>query len=477
MQVAMGVFGNPSSLHAAGCEAAALVEQARAQVAEAIAAEPEAVFWTSGATESNNLAIQGAAYFYARQGKHMITMQSEHKAVTRVMAGLESDGFDVTYLRPGENGLIDLAELEASCRSDTRLISVMWVNNETGVIQPIKEIACIAKRLGVLLHVDAAQALGKVAINLKKIPVDLLSLAAHKYYGPKGVGVLYVRQNPLIRLQSVFFGSRQEGGIRPGTVATHQVVGMGAACTFAKNQADECKRIQALKDRLVSGLKRLSGVGFYAESSPVVSHCVPFFVQDIAITALLERVSDLMIATGSACNSATLEPSSVLLSMGIDPIQAYNSGRISLGRYTTEAEIDQVIRRFSEELVYLRGVSPVLKERVLPVAPYLHAYELKNATHRVGWESQTENARFVLFLRVEALVVQEFSFLVRGSPIWFSALESFSSEFAGSSFNELSYLTLEKLMQVLKLSDKTAHVAYALLSSIKNLVNHEEKSM
>lgn len=480
MQQAMGVessFANPSSQHPAGLAAAALVEEARGRVAKAIGADPEAVFWTSGATESNNLAIRGAANFYARQGKHIVTMQSEHKAVSEIMVALEKEGFEITTLAPKANGLIDLKELEFACRADTRLISVMWVNNETGVIQPVREIAAMAKKRGILVHVDAAQALGKVDINLRDIPIDLLSLAAHKYYGPKGVGALFIRQKPLVRLQPVLAGSGQEGGVRPGTVPTHQVVGMGAACKFVVNREEECKRIQVLKDRLLAGLKKLPGVGFYIDHDQVVPHCIALFIQDINMAALLGRLIDLMISTGSACNSATPEPSPVLLSMGVNPEQADNSCRISLGRNTTRQEIDYVIERFNEELRYLRGITPELDDPLVEVAgSFQNAYPMLDATHTAAWKSETERAEFVLFARIEKEKLEQLSFLLNGRPVWFAALESFCSQFAGSSLNQLKCLTTEMLMPKLNLDATQMHVAHAVLTSAQQWIADEKNS-
>jgi cysteine desulfurase len=477
MQHAMTVYANPSSLHPAGLEAASLIEQARVQVAQAIQAEPRCLVWTSGATESNNLAIRGAVQFYQRQGKHIITMQSEHKAVSQVMSTLEKDGFEVTYLAPLANGLIDCAALQKALRPDTILVSVMWVNNETGVIHPIAEIAKQVKKQGALLHVDAAQALGKVDINSQQIPFDLLTLAAHKYYGPKGVGALFIRQQPLVRLQSQLAGSGQEGGLRPGTVPTHQVVGMGAACAFIHNQEKECQRIQALKNQLLVRLKQLPGIGFYGEDAPTVPHCIPIYVDDISMAALLARLSDLMIATGSACNSATPEPSSVLLSMGVPTRQADNSCRISLGRFTTAAEIDRVIQRVDEEVRYLRAVSPDLTDRVEARMPYLHAYEMQAATHQADWASVTEGVSLRLYARVVDQSVQELSFLLKGGPAWFALLNDFCSQFAGNTRDQLQCLGTETLMQALRVDSTQMHLIHALLASINQLGTHERTSL
>lgn len=482
MQQAMGVetaFANPSSLHPAGMQAKQLVEEARAQVAQAIHAEASSIVWTSGATESNNLAIRGAAHFYARQGKHLVTQRSEHKAVLSVMEGLEKEGFSITYLAPKRNGLIDLQELESVIQPDTTLVSIMWVNNETGVIQPIDEIAKIVKQKGGLLHVDAAQALGKIPIDVRAVPVDLLSLAAHKFYGPKGVGALYIRQKPLVRLAPILWGSGQENGLRPGTIPTHQVVGMGEACALLSEQPAENKRITTLREKLVTGLKQLPGVGFYLEHNAVVPHCLAMYVQDISMAALLARMPDLMIATGSACNSATPEPSAVLLEMGVEPLQADNSCRISLGRYTTEADIEQVIQRFATEIAYLRAVSPNLQEStvLLPQLPYQHAHAMPEKTHQVHWRSRTELVEFCLFARLEKSRVCEFSFLLLGGPVWFATLDAFCSQFAGSEVNTLKSLTQDNLMQTLGMDAAQAHVVHALLASLKRLVEDETSGL
>lgn len=464
MWQAMQNPANPSSPHPVGVEAAAAVERARTQVAESIGADTSAIIWTSGATEANNLAIQGAAHFYQRQGKHLITLASEHKAVLEVMKRLQIEGFEVTVLTPSAEGLVDLQQLANACRVDTRLISIMWVNNETGVIQPIADIARIAKQKGVLLHVDAAQALGKVNIDLRDVPIDLLSLSAHKCYGPKGVGALFVRQQPLVRLQPLLFGGGQENQLRSGTIATHQVVGMGAACALAKaQQMDWTQSIRTLQARLIQGLSALPGVGFHVKKELAVVHCLNWFVRGVSMAALLDRLPDIMIATGSACNSATPEPSPVLLSMGIDAVLAENSARISLGKDLTLADIDYVVQRIASELAYLRAVSPDAVEPLQqPVAPYRHAYRLQTATHQATWRSQTDGCELRLFANIHNQRIEGLSYLLNGSPAWFAVLDLFCAKFADCGLSELQSLTAEAFMQALCLRAEQAHMGHAL---------------
>lgn len=354
-------FGNPASAsHAYGYAAKEHVEKARQQVASAIVAQAREIIWTSGATESNNLALQGAAHFYQRRGKHIITLATEHKAVLDVMAFLASEGFEITTLKPMANGLMDLAALDAALRPDTLLVSVMWVNNETGVIQDLPAIAAKVKAKGALLHVDAAQAVGKVAIDVSQLPVDLLSLSAHKVYGPKGVGALYVRREPRVRLQPLLYGGGHEQGLRSGTLAVHQVVGMGAAYALAQqNLAQEVARIAELRDRLLQGLLALGGVHENTDAFARVPHCLNLFFEAVDGEALLVSLREVAVSSGSACNSANPEPSHVLLAMGHSRLRAHNSLRLSLGRYTTAAQIDQVIAHFATELARLRAASPL----------------------------------------------------------------------------------------------------------------------
>lgn len=354
-------FGNPASAsHGYGFAAKEHVDKARQQVATAIGAEAREIVWTSGATESNNLALQGAAHFYQRRGKHIITLATEHKAVLDVMAYLASNGFEITYLRPQPNGLLDLNELAAALRADTILVSVMWVNNETGVVQDLAAIAELVKAKGALLHVDAAQAIGKVEVDVSRLPIDLLSLSAHKVYGPKGVGALYVRREPRVRLQPLLYGGGHEHGLRSGTLAVHQLVGMGAAYHLAQQVGSaELPRIAYLRERLWAGLSALGGVYQNTDTAARVPHCLNVFFDGVDGEALLVSLRDVAVSSGSACNSANPEPSHVLLAMGLTRVRAHNSLRLSLGRFTTEAQIDQAIAHFATQLQRLRAASPI----------------------------------------------------------------------------------------------------------------------
>jgi cysteine desulfurase len=365
MQEAMGLdgdFGNPASTtHAYGFAAAERVDRARYQMAEVLACEANELIWTSGATESNNLALQGAAQFHGRRGKHLITMATEHKAVLDVMAYLGTQGFRITYLRPLSNGLIDLAALEAAICDETILVSVMWVNNETGVIQPIDEVGRIVKKRGALFHVDAAQAIGKIPVNLSQSPVDLVSFSAHKVYGPKGVGALYVRQQPRVRLQPLLYGGGHELGLRSGTLAVHQISGMAEAFRLAQmNFADEGARVTRYRDQITQGLENMGGVKFNVpEPSIRVPHCLNIEVAGVDGESLILGLDQIALSSGSACNSANPEPSHVLTAMGLSRLAAQNSVRISLGRYTTDRDINLLLSQFERELTRLRKLSPI----------------------------------------------------------------------------------------------------------------------
>ena len=365
-----GVFGNPASQsHHYGWEAAQLVKQARKQVAELVNADPREIIWTSGATESDNLAIKGVAYSYQRQGRHIVTMSTEHKAVLDTCAYLAANGFEVTYLDPEPNGLLDLKKLETAIRSDTILVSIMHVNNETGVIQDIAAIGELTRRQGVLLHVDAAQSVGKIPIDLNALEVDLMSFSGHKVYGPKGIGALYIRRTPGVRLEPLIHGGGHEKGMRSGTLATQQIVGIGKAFALAQAHFDrDKKRITDLRDRLWTALVKLEGVHLNGESAPRIVNCLNILFDGVQGESLLIGLRDLAISSGSACNSASPNPSHVLLTMGLTREQANNSLRISLGRFTTLEEINHVIAHISEQIKRLRAMSPVwqsVKENVI----------------------------------------------------------------------------------------------------------------
>lgn len=354
-------FGNPASRsHAFGWEAEAAVEEARVQVAALVNADPREIVWTSGATESNNLALKGAANFYAGRGKHIITVKTEHKAVLDTVRELERQGFSATYLDVQENGLIDLEVFKAALRPDTILASVMFVNNEVGVIQPIAEIGAICRAHNVIFHVDAAQATGKVEIDLAKLPVDLMSFSAHKSYGPKGIGALYVRRKPRIRLEAQMHGGGHERGFRSGTLATHQIVGMGEAFRIAREEmAAENAHIRALRDRLLAGLADLPATYVNGDLDQRVPHNLNISFAYVEGESMLMAIKDLAVSSGSACTSASLEPSYVLRALGRDDELAHSSIRFTIGRFNTEEEIDYAVKLLHQKIGKLRELSPL----------------------------------------------------------------------------------------------------------------------
>jgi cysteine desulfurase len=354
-------FGNPASRsHAWGWEAEEAVEKARQYVAELIGADPREIVWTSGATESNNLAIKGAAHFYQSRGKHLITVKTEHKAVLDTMRELERQGFEVTYLDVQEDGLLNMAALEAAVRKDTTLISVMFVNNEIGVVQDIAAIGAMCREKGIVFHVDAAQATGKIDIDLQTLPVDLMSLASHKTYGPKGIGALYVRRKPRVRLEAQIHGGGHERGMRSGTLPTHQCVGMGEAFRLAKiEMAEDLKRTKVLHDRLLSGLQNLEQVFVNGHLTQRVPHNLNISFNFVEGESLIMGIKGLAVSSGSACTSASLEPSYVLRALGRSDELAHSSLRITIGRYTTEEEIDYAISTIKHNVNKLRELSPL----------------------------------------------------------------------------------------------------------------------
>jgi cysteine desulfurase len=354
-------FGNPASRsHAWGWEAEAAVEKAREQVAGLINADPREIVWTSGATESINLAIKGAANFYASRGKHLITLRTEHKAVLDTMRELERQGFEVTYLDVEENGLLDLEKFKAALRPDTTLASILFVNNEIGVIQDIVAIGNLCRERGVFLHVDAAQATGKVAIDLQTLPVDLMSLASHKTYGPKGIGALYVRRKPRIRLEAQMHGGGHERGMRSGSLPTHQCVGMGLAFEIAKNEmGTEIERIRMLQKRLLDGIANIEQVFINGDSEHRVPHNVNASFNFVEGESLIMGVKGLAVSSGSACTSASLEPSYVLRALGRSDELAHSSLRMTIGRFTTVEEIDYAVATLQDRVAKLRELSPL----------------------------------------------------------------------------------------------------------------------
>ncbi|MBK9392942.1 MAG: IscS subfamily cysteine desulfurase [Uliginosibacterium sp.] len=354
-------FGNPASRsHAFGWNAEAAVEEAREHVAALVNADAREIIWTSGATESNNLAIKGAAHFYAGKGKHIVTVKTEHKAVLDTVRELERQGFEATYLDVQEDGLLNLDTLKAALRPDTTVVSVMFVNNEIGVVQPIAEIGEICRERGIVFHVDAAQATGKVDIDLQLLKVDLMSFSAHKTYGPKGVGALYVRRKPRIRLEAQMHGGGHERGMRSGTLPTHQIVGMGEAFRLAKlEMAEENIRVRDLRDRLMAGLQDMASVFVNGDLSRRVPHNLNLSFAYVEGESLIMAVKELAVSSGSACTSASLEPSYVLRALGREDELAHSSIRFSIGRFTTREEVEFTIDLLHKKIGKLRELSPL----------------------------------------------------------------------------------------------------------------------
>ncbi|AFN78631.1 IscS subfamily cysteine desulfurase [Stutzerimonas nitrititolerans] len=356
-----GNFGNPASRsHAFGWRAEEAVENARRQVAELVNADPREIVWTSGATESDNLAIKGVAHFYASKGKHIITSKIEHKAVLDTTRQLEREGFEVTYIEPGEDGVITPEMVEAALREDTVLVSIMHVNNEIGTINDIAAIGELTRARGVLFHVDAAQSTGKVEIDLEKMKVDLMSFSAHKTYGPKGVGALYVRRKPRVRLEAQMHGGGHERGMRSGTLAAHQSVGMGEAFRIAKEEmAAENERIRALRDRFFKQVEHLEELYVNGSMTARVPHNLNLSFNYVEGESLIMALKDLAVSSGSACTSASLEPSYVLRALGRNDELAHSSIRFTFGRFTTEEEVDYAAQKVSEAVIKLRELSPL----------------------------------------------------------------------------------------------------------------------
>ena len=354
-------FGNPASRsHVFGWETDKAVEVARAEVAALVNADPKEIIWTSGATESNNLAIKGAAQFYQTKGKHIVTLKTEHKAVLDTVRELERQGFEATYLDVQENGLVDLDAFKAALREDTTMVSVMMVNNEIGVVQPIEAIGEICRERGIVFHVDSAQAPGKVEIDLQKLKVDLMSFSAHKIYGPKGVGALYVRRKPRVRLIAQIHGGGHERGMRSGTLPTHQIVGMGEAFRIAREEmATENERIRMLRDKLMNGLTDIEATYVNGDVEHRVPHNLNISFAYVEGESLIMAIKDIAVSSGSACTSASLEPSYVLRALGRDDELAHSSIRFTIGRFTTEEEVDYTIDLLHKKIGKLRELSPL----------------------------------------------------------------------------------------------------------------------
>ncbi len=356
-----GNFGNPASRsHKFGWLAEEAVDIARNDIADLVNADPREIVFTSGATESNNLAIKGAAHFYKERGKHIVTLKTEHKAVLDTTAQLEREGFEVSYMTPEANGLVDIEALQANMRDDTILVSIMHVNNEIGVIQDIELIGELCRARGIIFHVDAAQSTGKVPIDLQQLKVDLMSFSAHKTYGPKGIGALYVRRRPRIRIDAQIHGGGHEHGMRAGTLATHQIVGMGEAFRIANQEmATENERIKTLRDRLWDGIKDIEEVYLNGDFLQRVPHNLNVSFKYVDGESLMMALNDIAVSTGSACTSASLEPSYVLRAIGLDDELAHSSIRFSVGRFTTEEEVDYVVGVINNAISKLREISPL----------------------------------------------------------------------------------------------------------------------
>jgi cysteine desulfurase len=354
-------FGNPASRsHAFGWQAEKAVEEAREHVAALVNADPREIIWTSGATEATNLALKGAAHFYRDKGKHLVTVKTEHKATLDTMRELEREGFEVTYLDVAPDGMLDLAKLEATLRPDTTVISVMYVNNEIGVIQDIPAIGEMCRKRGIVFHVDAAQATGKVAIDLAQLKVDLMSFSAHKTYGPKGIGALFVRRKPRVRIEAQMHGGGHERGLRSGTLPTHQIVGMGEAFRLAKvEMAGEMERIRMLRDRLKAGLMEIEEVYVNGDMERRVAHNLNVSFNFVEGESLIMAIKDVAVSSGSACTSASLEPSYVLRALGRSDELAHSSIRFTVGRFTTQEEIDFTIDLVKRKVGKLREMSPL----------------------------------------------------------------------------------------------------------------------
>jgi len=354
-------FGNPASRsHSFGWTTEAAVEEARANVAALVNCDPKEIVWTSGATEAINLALKGAAHFYKDKGRHLVTVKTEHKATLDTMRDLEREGFEVTYLDVREDGLLDLAAFEAALRPDTIVVSVMFVNNEIGVIQNVPAIGEICRARGIIFHVDGAQATGKVPVDLTKLKVDLMSFSAHKTYGPKGIGALFVRRKPRVRIEAQMHGGGHERGMRSGTLATHQIVGMGEAFRLAKAEmATENERIRMLRDRLWKGLSQIEEVYINGDLEQRVPHNLNVSFNFVEGESLIMAIKDVAVSSGSACTSASLEPSYVLRALGRSDELAHSSIRFTVGRFTTEEEIDYTVDLVQRKIAKLRELSPL----------------------------------------------------------------------------------------------------------------------
>ena len=423
-----GGRGNPASLHGWGRRASARIESARAEVAALIGAAAEDIVFTSGATESDNLAVLGAARAAADRGRHLVSTRIEHKAALDPCRRLQKEGFAVTLLAPDRTGRIDPQALAAALRPETVLVSVMWVNNETGVIQDVEAIGALCRERGILFHTDAAQAVGKVPMAVRELPIDLMSFTAHKFYGPKGIGALYVRAGVRARLQPLLYGGGQERGLRPGTLATHQIIGFGAACTLARAAlAHEPQRVAALRDRLWAQLQSLGGVHLNGAGAPRVAGLLNVSIEGVEGESLVTGLPELAVSTGSACNSASAEPSYVLRALGRDTELAQSSLRFSLGRFSQLADVEAAAAAVRREVTRLRALSPA-QEPQPPVS----------AVQLVGEAGGPGREVWIRFrLRVEAGRVSEAAYRVYGCPHTMAAAAWLAEQLPGRAVADM----------------------------------------
>jgi cysteine desulfurase len=425
-----GDFGNPSSLHAFGQRAAARIEQARGEVADLLSAQPDEIVFTSGATESNNLAVLGIARANGDRGRHIVTSRIEHKAVLDPCKRLEKEGYSVTYLTPDRSGRITPEAVRAALRPDTVLVSIMFANNEIGVVQDIAGIGGVCRDRRIAFHTDAAQAVGKIPIDVRELPVDVISFTAHKLYGPKGAGVLFVRKNARPLLQPVTFGGGQERGLRPGTLATHQIVGLGAACAQAKKlQPSEAERLAALRDRLWAGIAGLGGVHLNGEGASRLPGLLNVSFEGVEGESLVMSLQELAISTGSACNSSSAEPSYVLRALGRDTQLAQSSLRFSLGRFSTITDVDLAIDAVSREVLRLRALSPAASRAGTPWP------EKPFVTGEAGAPGQDTWIRF--YLQINDDVVKGAHFQAYGCPHTLAVAEWLAGELPGRHRTDL----------------------------------------
>jgi cysteine desulfurase len=482
-----GVFGNPASTYPAGRQAAAAVEAARDQLARLLNIEPRELIFTSGATESVNLAVIGAARFRADRGKHLITMPTEHKAATAAFARLAREGFEVSYLKPDERGLLPFAEFETAIREDTQLVSVMHVNNETGVIQDIARVGEFCRQNDILFHVDAAQSVGKLPIDLSAMPVDLLSMTAHKFYGPKGVGALYIADRPECLVEPLLYGGGQERGLRPGTLAVHQIVGLGAAAALAGSRwAEDLDHLRGLNERLWSGLEDIPGIIRNGSASDSFPGILNVSIEGIEGESLLLALEPLCVGTGAACSSQSNESSYVLRALGRDDAMAQSAIRFSFGRGTTNDDIDIAIARYSDAVNHLRLQSGTQAYRLPAVSvtgPYnelvrqyfanpVHAGRLPDAYNdgHVGEAAESDSgARVRLAAVVDGETIRTLRFEVYGCPHLIAAAEAFCDEAEGRSIAALRNLEIPGLMDKLAIPVEKTGKLFILEDAAKGL--------